>query len=70
MSMASPDFIVSAGGIAYGIVLVAVAFTRHRFAETLRIDALMVPRPSETTRLLNPVIGLALIGYQAWLLVK
>jgi len=64
------EFIVMLGGIAYGAVLLCVAFARNRFTEALRIDALIVPHPSEATRMLNPVIGLALIGYQAWLLLK
>jgi hypothetical protein len=63
------EMIISVGGIVYGVVLVCIAFMRNRFAEALRIDALIVPQPSETTRMLNPLIGLALIGYQLYVLM-
>ena len=63
------DLIVTIGGIVYGAVLVAVIFSRNRFVEALRIDALIVPRPSDATRVLNPVIGLVLIGYNAYSLL-
>lgn len=59
------DLIVTIGGIVYGTVLVSVVFFRNRFTEALRIDALMVPKPTNATRVLNPVIGLLLIGYNA-----
>jgi hypothetical protein len=39
---------------------------RTRFTEAARIDALMVPNPSETTRPLNLLIGLALIAYNGY----
>ncbi len=57
------DLIVTVGGMLYGLVLVCVVFFRNRFTETLRIDALIVPNPTEATRMLNLVIGLLLIGY-------
>lgn len=57
------DLVVTAGGIVYGVVLVSVVFFRNRFTEALRIDALIVPQPTDATRALNPVIGLLLIGY-------
>ena len=63
------DLTVTIGGIAYGAALVAVALARNRVTEALRIDALLLPRPNEQTRLLNPLIGLLLIGYHAYLLI-
>jgi hypothetical protein len=63
------DLIVTVGGIVYGAVLVSVMFFRNRVTEALRIDALMVPKPTEATRMLNPVIGLLLIGYDIYSLL-
>ncbi len=64
------DLIVTLGGIAYGAVLVSVILFRNRFTEALRIDALIVPQPTDATRLLNPVIGLLLIGYNGYALLR
>ena len=64
------DLIVTTGGIVYGAVLVSVVLFRNRFTEALRIDALMVPRPTDATRVLNPIIGLMLIGYNTYSLIK
>jgi len=63
------DLIVTVGGMVYGAVLVSVAFFRNRYTEALRIDALMLPKPTDATRMLNPVIGLLLIGYEAYSLL-
>lgn len=59
------DMIVTVGGIAYGAVLVSVVFFRNRVTEAMRIDALMLPRLSDATRMINPVIGILLIAYNA-----
>ena len=64
------DLIVIIGGIAYGAVLVSVVLFRNRFTEALRIDALIVPRPSDATRMINPVIGVLLIAYNAYSLFR
>ena len=64
------DLIVTLGGIVYGLVLVSVVFFRNRFTEALRIDALIMPKPTDATRVLNPVIGLLLIGYNAYSLLR
>jgi len=64
------DLIVIIGGIAYGAVLVSVVLFRNRFTEALRIDALIVPKPSDATRMINPVIGVLLITYNAYSLFR
>jgi len=64
------DLIVTLGGIVYGLVLVSVVFFRNRFTEALRIDALIMPKPTDATRMINPVIGLLLIGYNAYSLLR
>ncbi len=63
------DLIVTTGGIVYGAVLVSVVFFRNRFTEALRIDALIMPKPTESTRALNLVIGLVLIAYNGYSLI-
>lgn len=68
--MAMLDLIVTLGGIVYGAVLVSVVFFRNRFTEALRIDALIMPKPTDATRMINLVIGLLLAGYNAYALFK
>ena len=63
------NLIVTAGGIVYGVVLVSAVFFRNNFTEALRIDALFMPKPTEATRPLNLVIGLALIAYNGYSLI-
>jgi len=63
------DLVVTIGGIVYGMVLVCVAFLRNRYTEALRIDALMVPKPTDATRMINPVIGVLLIAYNTYSLL-
>ncbi len=60
------DTIVNAGAIAYGAVLVAGHFVRTPVTEALRIDALFIPQAGESSRLLNPILGLLVAGYGAW----
>jgi Na+-transporting NADH:ubiquinone oxidoreductase subunit NqrD len=64
------DAIVTLGGILYGAVLVSVAFFRNRFTEAVRIDALIVPKPTDATRMLNPGIGLLLVAYSTYSLLR
>ncbi len=63
------DEVVTVGGIIYGLVLTVVPFVRNRFTEAMRIDALLTPRPTEATRLLNLVAGLLLVGYSGYSLL-
>ena len=69
LRMAMLDMIVTIGGIVYGAVLVSVVLFRNRFTEMLRIDALMVPKPTDATRMINPVIGVLLIAYDIYSLI-
>ena len=64
------DQIVTIGGIVYGVVLVSVVFFRNRFTEALRIDALIVPKPTDATRMINLGIGLLLVGYNGYALFR
>ncbi|MCC6472611.1 MAG: hypothetical protein IT514_02600 [Burkholderiales bacterium] len=60
---------VAVGGIAYGLLLMAIPFVRSGITEALRIDALLLPKAGESTRALNFVAGAALAGYNAWALL-
>ncbi len=62
------DTVVSAGGIAYGILLILGVFVRTPVTEALRVDALFIPQASEKTRPLNLILGLLIAGYGAWAL--
>ncbi len=64
------DLIVTLGGIVYGAVLVSVVFFRNRFTEALRIDALIMPKPTDATRMINLGIGLLLAAYNAYSLFR
>jgi len=64
------DLIVTLGGILYGAVLVSVVFFRNRFTEALRVDALIVPKPNDATRMINLGIGLLLVAYNAYSLLR
>ena len=64
------DLVVTMGGIVYGVVLVSVVFFRNRFTDALRIDALIMPKVTDATRMINPVIGLLLIGYNTYSLLR
>ncbi len=64
------DLIITVGGIVYGTLLVVAAFVRNRFTEAIRIDAFIMPNPTDATRMLNLVIGVLLIGYEGYSLLK
>jgi len=64
------DMIITVGGIAYGTLLVSVVFFRNRVTEAMRIDALMLPKLTDATRMINPVIGMLLIAYNAHSLMQ
>ena len=64
------DMIITVGGIAYGTLLVSVVFFRNRVTEAIRIDALMLPKLTDATRMINPVIGMLLIAYNAHSLMQ
>jgi len=61
--MNNMDIIVNAIGITYGLILILTTFVRTRFTESLRIDALFIPQPTESTRPINLIAGLLVAGY-------
>jgi len=63
------DLVVTLGGIVYGTMLVCIAFFRNGFTEALRVDALIVPEPTDATRMINPGIGLLLLAYNLYSLL-
>lgn len=64
------DMIVTLLGICYGIILILAAFVRNKITEAMRIDALFMPNPSESTRPLNLIVGVLVAGYSIYSLLK
>ncbi len=64
------NLIVTLGGIVYGAVLVSIVVFPNRFTEAFRIDALIVPKPTDATRMINLGIGLLLAAYNAYSLFR
>ena len=44
-------------------MLILTTFVRHKTTEPFRIDALLMPHPTESTRPLNLVVGILVAGY-------
>lgn len=63
------DLILTSLCMAYGVLLIVANFVSNRFTEMFRIDALLVPHPTDKTRWLNLLAGLAVIGYNAYILL-
>jgi hypothetical protein len=63
------DIIVNSLGITYGIILILTVFVRTQFTELMRVDALLMPQPTESTRPVNLVIGLLVAGYGIYSLI-
>ena len=64
------DTYVTIGGIIYGILLLTAAVVKNRFTELIRIDAVLIPRPSEKTRIINLIAGLFFLIYNSYVLLK
>ena len=63
------DTIVNFIGIIYGLVLILAAFVRIRVLESMRVDVLFMPQPTEKTRPVNLVVGLLVAGYAIYSLL-
>ena len=61
--MKNLDTIVTVVGIIYGLLLILATFVRSKVTESMRIDALFMPQPTDNTRPLNLVVGIAFAGY-------
>lgn len=57
------DTIVNVIGIIYGIILILAAFVRNRVMDSMRVDALFMPQPTESTRPVNLAVGILVAGY-------
>lgn len=68
--MKNMDTIFTVVGIIYGLVLILATFVRHKAIETLRVDALFMPQPTENTRPVNLVVGLLVAGYGVYSLLS
>ncbi len=61
--------IINIIGIIYGLILILTLFVRNRFMESMRVDALFMPQPTEKTRPVNLVAGLLVAGYAIYSLM-
>lgn len=64
------DFIVTLLGIFYGAALIVTTFVSNKITEALRIDTLLLPKANPNTRILNLIIGILVLGYCAYPLLK
>lgn len=60
------DYLLEIGGIIYGVTLIAITFIRNKYLEAFRLDALLMPKPTEKTRVINLVAGIAFAGYSLY----
>lgn len=68
--MGSLDFELTIAGIAYGILLIVATFVNNRVIESFRLDVIFTRSPTPSTRYVNLVAGLVIIGYNVYTLVK
>lgn len=61
--MNNMDIVVTVVGIIYGITLILATFVRNKVTESMRVDALFIPQPTESTRPVNLIAGLLIAGY-------
>lgn len=61
--MNQPDLLINVLGICYGLLLMGAAFIRNRLTEAMRIDALFIREYTESTRPLNLLVGILVVGY-------
>ena len=60
------DSIITYVGIIYGVLLVLATLVRNKITEAFRIDALFMAQPTEATRKINLVAGVAIIAYNIY----
>lgn len=60
------DTIMTMAGFVYGFLLISASFVRSKVAEAFRLDALLFWMPNEKTRLINLVVGAAIIAYNIY----
>lgn len=63
------DLFVTLLGVGYGGVLIWAFFVSNAFTEAMRIDALLFPNASASTRPVNLVLGVLVAGYCAYSLL-
>ncbi len=67
--MGSLDFELTIAGIAYGVLLIVATFVNNRVLESFRLDVIFMRNPTQSTRSVNLVAGLAIIGYNVYTLL-
>lgn len=64
--MKNLDTTITVIGIIYGLLLIGTYVVPTKATEAFRIDALIMPNPSDATRVLNLVAGLLFAGYNIY----
>jgi hypothetical protein len=64
------DTVVNVVGVTYGLTLIMSVFVRTKITELMRIDALFIKQPTESTRPMNLVAGLLVAGYGIYSLLS
>lgn len=67
--MKNLDATITVIGIIYGLLLIGTYLVPTKATEAFRIDALIMPNPSEATRVLNLAAGLVFAGYNIYSLL-
>ena len=57
------DTTVNIIGVLYGLILILAAFVRIKVLESMRVDVLFMPHPTEKTRPVNLIVGSLVAGY-------
>lgn len=68
--MQNINTVVTVVGIIYGFVLILITFVRIKHIELMRIDALVMQQPTESTRPVNLVAGILIAGYGIYSLLS
>ena len=70
MDFATFNFLVTVIGAVYGLILIINFFHKTELGEKMRIDPLLFPTPTEKTRIMNLILGLAFFGYNTYHFIK
>lgn len=68
--MISNDLILTLAAFAYAGLLIAATFINNRFFAAFRLDTLFMRNPPAAAKGINLVAGLAIIGYNVYVLTR
>jgi len=64
------DTTVNIIGVIYGLILILAFFVRNKALDSMRVDVLFMPQPTEKTRPVNLVVGFLVAGYAFYSLLN